>query len=166
MSVSPKDASPVGANPLIKPLEAALRRHRYQPDALLEILHVAQASLGYLSGDVLRYVAHALKLPLSRVYGVASFYHLFTLRPRGRHTCTICLGTTCHVERAGAILEAVEQSHGVGAGGTTQGGGLSVEVARCVGTCSMAPVVLFDAALAGGQTPEGVLARLKDWTDP
>ncbi len=147
-------------------LDAALRRNQYQPDALIEILHTAQELFGFLSGDVLVHVGRALKLPLSRVYGVATFYNLFTLRPHGEHTCTVCLGTACYVRGAAEILAAVEGAHGVKAGGTTSDGKLSVVVARCIGACGVAPAVVFDHEITGRQSKESVLARLRAWVTP
>src|ERR1051326_5946144 len=76
-----------------KMLEAAMKRHQYQPDALIEVLHTAQELFGYLDNDLLLNVAHSLKLPPSRVYGVATFYHFFSLTPNGAHTCVVCMGT-------------------------------------------------------------------------
>jgi bidirectional [NiFe] hydrogenase diaphorase subunit len=98
------------------------------------------------------------------VYGVATFYNLFSLKPKGEHTCTVCMGTACFVKGAGEILGAVEQAHGVKAGGTTADGKVSVVVARCVGACGIAPAVVFDAEVSGKQTKETVLKRTKEWT--
>jgi len=147
-----------------KMLDAQIRRHQHQSDALLEVLHGAQELFGFLSDDVLVYVGRALRLPLSRVYGVATFYNLFSLKPKGEHTCTVCMGTACFVKGAGEILGAVEHAHGVKAGGTTADGKVSVVVARCVGACGIAPAVVFDAEVAGKQTKETVLKRTKEWT--
>ena len=82
-----------------KVLDTTMKRNQYRQDALIEILHKAQEAFGYLEKDVLTYVARGLKLPLGRVYGVATFYHLFSLKPKGVHTCEICVGTACHVVR-------------------------------------------------------------------
>jgi bidirectional [NiFe] hydrogenase diaphorase subunit len=144
-------------------LDAAMRRQQYQPDSLLEILHAAQELFGFLADDVLLYVATNLKLPRSRVYGVATFYNLFTLKPKGKHTCTVCMGTACYVKGAGAILEGLEQAHGIKAGETTPDGHLSVVVARCVGACGIAPAVVFDGEVAGQQGAAAVLARVAAW---
>ncbi len=146
-----------------KMLDAALRRQQYQSDALLEILHAAQELFGFLSDDVLTYVGRSLKLPLSRVYGVATFYNLFTLKPKGAHTCTVCMGTACYVKGAGDLLAGLESAHGVKAGQTTADDQLSVVVARCVGACGVAPAVVFDLELAGQQTRASVLERVKGW---
>jgi bidirectional [NiFe] hydrogenase diaphorase subunit len=146
-----------------KMLDAQIRRHQHQSDALLEVLHGAQELFGFLSDDVLVYVGRALRLPLSRVYGVATFYNLFSLKPKGEHTCTVCMGTACFVKGAGEILSALERAHGVRAGGTTADGVMSLVVARCVGACGAAPAVLYDHELAGGQGRQDVLGRVKGW---
>ena len=146
-----------------KILDAAMKRQQHQPDALIEVLHKAQELFGCLERDVLFYVARSLKLPPSRVYGVATFYHLFSLKPQGEHACTVCLGTACFVRGAGAILAAVETAAGVKAGETTADKRLSLLTARCIGACGIAPAVVFDSTTAGRQTPEAVLARIKGW---
>jgi bidirectional [NiFe] hydrogenase diaphorase subunit len=87
-------------------LEATMKRHQYRQDALIEVLHAAQNAFGCLEPDLLHIVAHHLKLPLSRVYGVATFYHFFTLKPWSEHTCVVCTGTACYVQGAGALLAA------------------------------------------------------------
>jgi bidirectional [NiFe] hydrogenase diaphorase subunit len=157
---------PPGGDGRFEALNAALRRHHGRPDALLEILHAAQEIFGYLTRDALLHVARNLRLPLSRVYGVASFYNLFRLAPAGAHTCTVCLGTACYVRGAGDILEGLRRSHDLEAGETTPDGKLSLVVARCVGTCGNAPVVSFDHQLAADQTVESVLTRLREWGRP
>jgi bidirectional [NiFe] hydrogenase diaphorase subunit len=144
-----------------KMLDAAMKRHQFQADALLEILHQAQELFGFLADDVLLYVARGLRLPPSRVYGVATFYNFFTLKPKGAHTCTVCMGTACYVKGAGEILAALEARHGVKAGETSDDGQLSVVVARCVGACGIAPAVVYDAEVTGQQTPASVLARVE-----
>lgn len=151
------------ADKRLKVLEATLKRHQYRPDALIEILHKAQGIFGYLENDVLDYVAHSLKLPRSRVYGVATFYHLFTLKPGGAHTCVVCLGTACYVKGSGKIQAALEQHLGIRAGETTPGGEVSLLTAHCIGACGIAPAVVFDNQTAGQQTPEMALARLDKW---
>jgi bidirectional [NiFe] hydrogenase diaphorase subunit len=166
MSPSSASAAHASGDKRFKMLDAALRRQQYQPEALLEILHAAQELFGFLSDDVLIYVGNALKLPLSRVYGVATFYNLFTLKPKGQHTCTVCMGTACYVKGAGEILAAVQQAHGIKPGETTADGRLSSVVARCVGACGIAPAVVFDHEVAGKQDAATVLKRLEGWMKP
>jgi bidirectional [NiFe] hydrogenase diaphorase subunit len=146
-----------------KVLDVTMKRHQHQPNALIEVLHKAQELFGCLEIDVLFYVSRALKLPPSRVYGVATFYHLFTLKPQGEHACTVCLGTACFVKGAGDIMAAVEKNVGVKSGSTTRDGKLSLLTARCIGACGIAPAVVFDGLTTGRQTAETVLAQIKEW---
>lgn len=145
-----------------KILEATMKRHQYQPDALIEVLHKAQELFGFLAPDLLLYIANSLKVPPSRVYGVATFYHFFSLAPQGEHTCTVCLGTACYVRGAAALLQSIEQHMGVKTGETTDDGRFSLLTARCLGACGIAPAVVYDGAVAGHQTAERIFARLDE----
>jgi len=144
-------------------LDAAMKRHQYRQDALIEVLHAAQGLFGYLEHDLLLYIARSLKLPLSRVYGVATFYHFFSLKPPGAHTCVVCMGTACYVKGADALLGALEQQAQIHAGETTAEGELSLGKTRCLGVCGLAPLVVFDGAVAGQQTPKAALNHMKGW---
>jgi bidirectional [NiFe] hydrogenase diaphorase subunit len=146
-----------------KMLDAAMKKHQHQADALLEILHQTQELFGFLADDVLIYVSRSLKLPPSRVYGVATFYNYFSLKPKGAHTCTVCMGTACYVKGAGEILSALEEAHHVKAGHTSADGQVSVVVARCVGACGIAPAVAFDSEVVGKQTRAAALERTAAW---
>jgi bidirectional [NiFe] hydrogenase diaphorase subunit len=130
-------------------LDRTLKRSRYAQDQLIEILHVAQEVFGYLSPDVLRYVATALKLPHSRVQGVATFYHLFTFDEPGDHSCTVCTGTACFVKGADDIVLALSREHGLAVGGTTEDGRFTLRTARCLGSCGLAPVAVIDGEVSG-----------------
>jgi bidirectional [NiFe] hydrogenase diaphorase subunit len=147
-----------------KLLDVAMKRHQHRPDALIELLHAAQELFGYLEDDVLIYVGRSLGVPLSRVYGVATFYNFFSLKPQGEHTCVVCLGTACYVKGAGSILESIEKAEGVRPGDTTPDGRLSLVTARCIGACGLAPAVVLDGAISGKVTADDVLARLEGWT--
>jgi bidirectional [NiFe] hydrogenase diaphorase subunit len=146
-----------------KMLDANMKRHRFAQEALIEVLHTAQELFGYLQPDILYYIAHHLKLPPSRVYGVATFYHFFTFAPKGEHTCVVCTGTACYVKGADRVLAAIEDSLGAVAGKTTADGRISLSTARCLGACGLAPVVVYDGEVAGNQGPERALDRLKGW---
>lgn len=148
-----------------KTLDMTLKRNRYQPDALIEVLHKAQESFGYLEEEVLLYIARQLKLPLSRVYGVASFYHLFSLKPSGAHSCVVCLGTACYVKGANQIVELLESKLGIKMGETTPDGQVSLLSARCIGACGIAPAAVFDGTVGGKLTPEESLAKLQALSD-
>jgi len=146
-----------------KLLDAAMKRHRYQADALLEVLHTAQELFGHLVPGLLLYVAHGLKLPPSRVYGVATFYHFFSFAPRGAHSCVVCLGTACYVKGAANVVAALEECTGVRAGQTTADGQVSLLTARCLGACGIAPAVVFDGSVAGDVSPAAAQAQVKGW---
>jgi bidirectional [NiFe] hydrogenase diaphorase subunit len=146
-----------------KILDVAMKRHQHQADALIEVLHKAQELFGFLDAGALLYVARGLRLPPSRVYGVATFYHLFTLKPQGEHTCVVCTGTACFVKGADGLLAAVQRRARVGAGETTADRKLSVLTARCIGACGIAPAVVYDGVTAGQQAPEDVARQLKGW---
>ena len=144
-------------------LDASMKRHRYRPDALIEVLHTAQELFGFLEDDLLLYVARGLRLPPSRVYGVATFYHLFTFSRKGEHTCTICTGTACYVKGADDLLAVVEKLTGTHPGKTTADGKVSLETARCLGACGLAPIVVFDGQVIGQISAEQVAERVKGW---
>jgi bidirectional [NiFe] hydrogenase diaphorase subunit len=146
-----------------KIVDAKMRRYGYQPQALIETLHAVQQSFGYLELDALKFVAQALHLPPSKVYGVATFYHLFNLKPQAAHTCVVCLGTACYVKAAGKVLRAIEAFTGLKAGETTVDNRLSLLTARCIGACAIAPVVIYDGDIAGYESPQRATERLKTY---
>ncbi len=158
-------ATPAAADPRLKTLAATLKRNQYQPDALIEVLHTAQELFGNLDLDLLAYTAHALKLPPSRVYGVATFYHFFSLTPRGRHTCVVCMGTACYVKGAATLVKSVEAAAGIRPGETRADGAISFIQARCIGACGIAPAVVYDGAVTAKQTPEASLQVVKGWLE-
>jgi bidirectional [NiFe] hydrogenase diaphorase subunit len=141
-------------------IDKALKRARFSQDQLIEILHVAQDVFGYLSPDLLVYIARALKLPPSRVYGVATFYHLFTFEEPGDHSCTICTGTACFVKGADDIVLALSREHSVAAGQTTADGRFTLSTARCLGSCGLAPVAVIDGEVRGHLDAEAAVAAV------
>lgn len=146
-------------------VEATMRRHGRRPDSLIETLHTVQTTYGYIDRKVLRRVAEALGVPLSQAFGVATFYHFFTLEPPGEHNCVVCMGTACYIKGAPGILTALEQRLGVRAGATTADGSVSLLAARCVGSCGLAPAVVFDGQVVGKLDEAGTLARIESWHD-
>src|ERR1700757_2568093 len=146
-----------------KILEAHMKKHQFKQDAPIEVLHKAQELFGFLEDDLLLFIAYSLKLPPSRVYGVATFYHFFTLKPKGRHTCVVCLGTACYVKGADKVLAAVEDRAKIKAGETTPDNELSLLTARCIGACGIAPAVVYDGAVTQRQTSQSALDHLKGW---
>ena len=127
----------------------------------LETEAKAQELFGYLEDDLLLFVSHKLKLPPSRVYGVATFYHFFNLKPQGEHACVVCLGTACYVKGADKIMAAMQDKLKIKSGETTPDGKVSLLTARCIGACGIAPTVVYDGAPAGRLTPEQAVDKLK-----
>lgn len=148
-------------DPRYKLVDRTLKRFRFQQDALIEVLHTAQEAFGFLEDDLLIYIAQQLKLPLSWVYGVATFYHFFSLKPQGEHTCTICMGTACYVKQAAEIVALLKKEFGIEPGHTTSDGKLSLATARCLGSCGLAPVLVVDNEVLGRETPESTLAYVR-----
>ncbi len=146
-----------------KAINRTMRLYGNKPHALIETLHTVQESFGYLELDVLKQVADALHVPLSRVYAVATFYHFFTLKPPGEHTCVVCNGTACYIGGASNILKEIEETIGIKPGETTEDGKISLLTARCMGSCGLAPAAVFDGEVRGRMTPPAVLERLEGW---
>ena len=141
-------------------IDRTMKRFLYEKDSLLEVLNAAQEVFGYLSRDLLIYISNQLNLPTSQVYGVATFYHSFTFEPRGEHNCIICKGTACHVKDADRIIQALSEEFNIAAGETTPDGLLSLTIARCLGSCSLAPIIVLDGQFYGKVTPEDVNRRV------
>jgi len=137
-------------------LDQTIEHYHYEPTALIQVLHMAQQLFGYLSADVLRYVAGSLKIPLAQVYGVVTFYHLFTMIPRGKHQIMVCTGTTCHVRGSKTILERLEQQLGIKQGETTKDNLFSLNTARCIGACALAPAIAIGDDVYGKLSPDKI----------
>jgi bidirectional [NiFe] hydrogenase diaphorase subunit len=146
-----------------KILEVHMKRHQFRHDSLIEVLHKAQELFGYLEDDLLLFVSYKLKLPPSRVYGVATFYHFFTLKPKGEHTCVVCMGTACYVKGADKVIAAVQENLKIKSGETTADNKVSLLTARCIGACGIAPAVVYDGTVTPRQTPESALEHIKKW---
>jgi bidirectional [NiFe] hydrogenase diaphorase subunit len=162
VSKTPKThADHPSGDPRFDLIDRVMKRNHYQQHALIEVLHTAQEVFGFLEEDLLIYVANQLKLPPSWVYGVATFYHFFSLEPQGEHTCIVCMGTACYVKRSAAIVAALQKEFQVESGKATADGKLSLAVARCLGSCGLAPAVVLDGQVLGLETPETTLARVR-----
>lgn len=144
-----------------KIVETRMRRLGNRRDALIEALHSAQEAFGYLDDDALRYVGDSLAVPPSTVFGVATFYHYFTLKPQGEHTCVVCTGTACYINGASEILSAIRANLGIRPKETTEDGKVSLLTARCLGACSLAPAVIVDNEVEGRVNAAAFSARLE-----
>lgn len=149
-----------------KIVNGTMRKNGFARHALIESLHTVQSSFGYLDDDAIRFVAQSLRVPLSQAYGVATFYHYFSLKPPGKHTLTICTGTACYIKGADKLVAEAEKRLGIKPGQTTADGEVSLTMARCVGACSRAPVALCDGEVHGEMTCQHLCERLERWTEP
>ena len=161
LTADKKNVHPSGDDRYV-PIDRTMERFRHERDALLEVLNSAQESFGYLSRDLLLYISNKLNVPMSQVYGVATFYHLFTFTPLGEHNCNVCTGTACHVKGADRIVAALSEAFNIQVGETTQDGMFSLTTARCLGSCGLAPVVVMDGEVSGKETPEGVTNQVHE----
>ncbi len=127
--------------------------------SLMVILNEIQNQVGYISEPMQQYIADHLHIPASKVHGVVSFYSFFTTTPRGRHTIKFCMGTACYVGGMPQLIEKAKQVLGVGPGQTTKDGAITLELCRCVGACSQAPVIVIDEE-SHGRVPPNKLPQL------
>ena len=144
-------------------VSGTMRRHGFSRDALIETLHTVQESFGYLDKQSLKFVAESLRVPLSQAFGVATFYHYFTMKPPGLHTCLICMGTACYIKGAGRLLSEAEAYLGIRAGETTPDAQASLITARCIGSCSVAPAAVMDGETIGNVEASTLRKRLEGW---
>ena len=147
----------------IQPLLEKYGGHGGQDGALIPILQEVQGLYGYLPEEALKIVSKGLKIPLSRVYGVVTFYAQFYLTPRGRHTVRVCRGTACHVRGGKNVLKATQQFLGVGENETTPDFKFTFETVACLGACALSPVLLVDKNYYGKLTPAKVEKVLKQY---
>lgn len=137
-------------------LREIINKHRGKPGGLIPVLEEAQVLLGYLPVPIQRAIAAGLNLPLSRVYGVVTFYSFFTMIPRGKHTVRVCLGTACYVRGGKDLAETLEQDFSVKPGDTTTDRLFTFETVRCIGACGLAPAVIVDEEVYGGVKPANI----------
>ncbi len=151
---------------LIEPveIEAIVAAHGWKPRALIGILQEIQGKFRYLPKEALEQTAEMLRIPMTQVYGVATFYKAFHLEPRGRHTVKVCIGTACHVRGAPLLLERIAQELNVRPGGTTEDLKFSIEEVRCVGCCGLAPVVVVDDEFHGKLKHDRVRRLLRSYS--
>ncbi len=159
----PAKATPPSDDRRWKIVDGTMRRYGHEPFALIEVLHTVQETFGFLTDEALQYVAVSLRVPYSKVYGVATFYHFFSMKPPGKHTCVVCTGTACYIKGAPGLLKAVEESAGIQPGETTADKNLSLVTARCLGSCGLAPAAVFDGEVAGKVTVQKMKERIAEF---
>ncbi len=146
-------------------LHDVIEKHKDQPGSLIPVLHEAQQLFGCLPEDVQQFVAKGLGVPESEVYGVATFYSLFSLKPKGKWTVNVCLGTACYVKGAANCLEALKKELGIDIGGTSKDGLFTLQGVRCVGACALAPVVVIGDTVYAKVKPEDIKRILAEYVE-
>lgn len=136
-----------------KIIDEILSANREKPGATMVILNEVQSKVGYISAPLQNYIAWQLRVPVSKIHGVVSFYSFFTTSPRGKHTVKFCMGTACYVGGVEQLLDKANQVLGIKAGETTPDGLVTIEICRCVGACSQAPVIVVDENVQGRVKP-------------
>ncbi len=137
-------------------VEMEIRKWGNKPSSLIQILHGVQELIGYLPEDVLKYIAMRLNIPLSKVYGVVTFYNFFKTKKEAEHIVMVCMGTACYVKGGEKIVKAVEEKLGIKIGEKTKDNKFSLRIVRCLGACGLAPVISVDGVIHGKLTPEKV----------
>ena len=154
------------AEPSLDQVQNLLDRLSVGPDGnLIGLLQQVQEHFGYLPAPALHQISRRTRIPLSRIYGVVSFYAQFYTSPRGRHTIRCCRGTACHVKGAGKILEAVQRTLGIEQDQSTPDLKYYLETVACLGTCFLAPVIMIDDQYFGKLTPQRVQTVLENFPD-
>jgi NADH:ubiquinone oxidoreductase 24 kD subunit len=132
---------------------------------LINVLHKCQGEFGYLPEEVQREIAKGLNIPVSKVYGVVTFYSFFTMQPKGKYSISVCLGTACYVRGAENILDEIKKELKIEVGGVTEDGKFSLDCLRCVGACGLAPVMIINGKVYGRLEPEKVKEILAEYND-
>ena len=145
-------------------MDEVLQKYRREKGTLIPVLQEAQSLYGYLPEEVLIRISRGLGIPLSRIYGVVTFYAQFYLTPRGKHLIKSCQGTACHVRGAKGVLDSLCRELKIDPGGTTNDLAFSLETVACVGTCFLAPVMMVDEDYYGKLTPKRAVDALKKYS--
>lgn len=143
-------------------IDRILVTNKHLQGATMVILNEVQGKIGFISPAMQQYIADELHVPVSQVHGVVSFYSFFTTTPRGKHTVKFCMGTACYVGGTPQLIEKAKQLLGIEPGQTTSDGNITLEVCRCVGACSQAPVIVVDDDVTGRVKPNKLPQTLKN----
>jgi NADH-quinone oxidoreductase subunit E len=141
-------------------VQEIIERHKGKPGSLIPVLEECQGVAGYLPVELQEYIAGAMNIPGSTIYGVVTFYSFFSMVPKGRHIIKVCMGTACYVRGIAEVLNRLKSAYDLEVGGTTEDRRFSLEAVRCLGACGLAPVMVVDEHTHGGVTPESALKLL------
>jgi len=153
---------PLDQTKIREKIDEILQEYKYVPGGLMVILNEIQSQIGYISQPIQEYVSLVLNTPVSAIAGVVSFYSFFTTEPRGDHTVKFCMGTACYVGGTQQLIRKAEQILNIQSGETTPDNRITLEVCRCVGACSQAPVVVVDEQMYGRLRPSKIPPLIRD----
>lgn len=163
MALSVKPEHPDINNEMWTEIDKIIADHRYTPGAVITVLRMTQDVVGYLPMDLIDYLSHGINIPRSDVYGVASFYSLFSFVPKGRHIVKICMGTACYVKGIKEVMDRIKYTFKLEEGGTSEDRRFSLESVRCVGACGLAPVMVVGHDTHGDVTSDKVIGLLEKY---
>jgi NADH-quinone oxidoreductase subunit E/NADP-reducing hydrogenase subunit HndA len=147
----------------LKAFIADCSQKEYPDSYLIAVLHKVQGLFGYLPREVMDQVADMMQIPTAHIWGVATFYHYFNLKPIGKHTISVCLGTACYVKGAAEILDSIKRELGIQVGQTTEDMMFTLQEARCLGACGIAPVIMIDDKIYGELDAKKVVAVINQY---
>ena len=150
----------------MKKIDRILKQYGHRKSRIIQILSEIQNTFHYLPGEALEYVSQRLGLPMSNIYSIATFYSAFSLKPRGKHLVTVCMGTACHVRGAPAVLNSLEERLKVKTGNTTEDNQYTLKTVNCLGACALAPIVVVDEEYHGQTTVNRVDKLLNKYEQP
>jgi NADP-reducing hydrogenase subunit HndA len=146
-------------------LQEIIQKYRETKGALIPVLHEAQELYGYLPMNVQKQISEGLKVPLTEIYGVVTFYTQFSLKPKGEFRISMCMGTACYVKGSSQIMDKLQEKLGINIGECTDDGRFSLDACRCIGACGLAPVMMINDDVYGRLTPdeiEGILDKYRE----
>lgn len=147
----------------LEAIHGIIEKHGYEESSIIAILQDIQSTVNYLPQKALREISKSMDIPLSRIYAIATFYKAFSLRPRGRHSIHVCLGTACHVRGGQRVLEYLERKLGVKSGQTTRDLMFTLERVNCLGACAMGPMMVVDQEYLGKVKIDKIESILKKY---
>ncbi len=146
----------------LKEYISSVKDKKHGDSYLIAVLHKAQDLFGYVSREVMDEISLEMNIPTAHIWGVATFYHYFSLSPKGKHTVSVCMGTACYVKGADKVLQAIKDHLKIGIGETSKDGVFTLQEARCLGACGLAPVVMIDDKIYGNVTEKNAVTILKE----
>lgn len=146
----------------LKEYISSVKDKKHGDSYLIAVLHKAQDLFGYVSREVMDEISLEMNIPTAHIWGVATFYHYFSLSPKGKHTVSVCMGTACYVKGADKVLQAIKDHLKIGIGETSKDGVFTLQEARCLGACGLAPVVMIDDKIYGNVTEKTAVSILEE----